>query len=224
MITAALRGARDTLPVMVGGIPFGFLAGVAASQLQWNPLQAVGASVAIFAGAAQLASYELIGAGAPALVILLTAVIINLRFALYSAALAPSFAHVGLVQRLLMAYLLTDQAYALNAARLLREPDAPDRDAYYLGSAGSLWLLWILTTFTGAMLGAALPPEWKLEFAVPACFIALLVPAVESRSQLIGALVTAAASLALRGLPSGLGLISSIGIGLVVGMWLERKA
>ncbi len=215
----ALRGARDMVPVMLGGIPFGLIAGVTASNLEMSPLEATAVSIAVFAGASQLASYELLARDAPLIVVFVTAVIINLRFMIYSAAIAPTLASVPRGKRLLHAYLLTDQAYALSAAR---GRDAEHAAAYYFGSAVPMWLMWVTTTAIGALAGASIPPSWNLEFAVPLCFIALLAPALKDRRQVACAIITAVAALALLSAPHQSGVILSVLIGIGAGLALDR--
>ncbi len=211
------------LPIILGGVPFGLIAGVAASSIDLTPLAASGVSALIFAGAAQLATFDLIKDGAPPAVVILTAVLINLRFALYSATIAPIFRETSRPLRLLCAYLLTDQAFALSSAHNAKhKPSTKDQVIYYLGAASSLWCVWVTTTFIGASIGASLPPAWPLGFAVPLCFIAIVTPAIKDRTQLLCALITGGCSWALVGAPHKLGIIISILIGVGAGALLDR--
>lgn len=213
------------LPIILGGIPFGLIAGVAASGIDLTPLAASGVSALIFAGAAQLATFDLIKDGAPPAVIILTAVLINLRFALYSATIAPIFRNSSRPMRLLCAYLLTDQAFALSSAHNAKfKPSSKDQVLYYLGAATSLWFMWLSATLIGATIGASLPPSWPLGFAVPLCFIAILTPAIKDRTQLLCALITGGCSWALVSAPHKLGIIISIIIGVGSGALLDRWA
>ena len=218
----AFRGMRDMLPIAAGGVPFGLIAGVAASEIALSPLEATAVSMTVFAGAAQLASYDLLSRGAPVVVVLLTAVIINLRFALYSAAIAPVFTRTPRWLRVLYAYLLTDQAYALTAARRAKSPGAPRAVAYYVGSATALWLMWVTTTFVGAYAGASIPASWSLDFAVPLCFVALLLPAIQDRAQVGCVVVTTVVSLAAMRAPHGSGVIVSVLVGIAAGAGFDR--
>lgn len=219
--TVFSTGVRDMLPILLGGVPFGLIAGVAAAGVDFSPVEATSISALVFAGASQLASFDLLGKNAPHLVIFFTAVIINLRFAIYSAAIAPTFAQEKTSLRLLFAFLLTDQAYALTAARGTEQPHAA---AYYLGSSVALWIMWTSTTLIGAFAGAAIPPGWSLDFAVPLCFVALLAPAISDRRQILCAVITAAAALTFRGAPHGLGIIIAVIVGITAGALLDRRA
>jgi len=110
-------GVRISLPVLLGLVPFGMVAGITAVDAGFSPVQAMGLSVVVFAGAAQLAAIDLVGEGATFAVVVLTAVVINVRHIMYSASLAPYLRDLPLRRKALMAYLLTDQAYAFSVDR-----------------------------------------------------------------------------------------------------------
>jgi 4-azaleucine resistance transporter AzlC len=219
-----VRGAVDMFPVMLGAVPFGLIVGVTCAGLGFGAAASTLPSMMIFAGASQLATYDLIAKAAPFVVVLFTAAFINLRFLVYSAAIAPVFRSERRWVRLLYAYLLTDQGYTMTAARRLKDPDAPHGGAYYLGGSLSLWVMWLITAFVGAYAGASIPPSWSLDFAVPLCFTALLVPAIADREQLLCALATAVVSLLALKAPHGSGVIISIVAGIAVGALLARRS
>ena len=204
-------------------MPFGLITGVASTQLGFDAWSSLGASAIMFAGAAQLATYELLANNAPWLVVISTAALINARFFLYSVSIAPWLADQPRLKRVVYGYVLTDQAYAMTAARQTRTPAAAHRAAYYFGCASAFWVMWMVTSFVGAAAGAAIPASWSLDFAVPLCFAALLVPAIKDRAQVVCALVTAAVSIVAMRAPQGSGTLISITIGTVVGAWLARR-
>ena len=160
------EGATAVLPILPAVVPFGLVAGVAAVAAGFSKLMAVLASLIVFAGASQLAMYDLLGQGAPWLLAAAAVLCVNLRFTLYSASLAPHFADVGARKRIGLAYLLTDQAYAVSILRFTRAEsdgfarglDARARCLYYLGAALPLWVTWQLSATAGVLLGANLPP------------------------------------------------------------------
>ncbi len=221
----ALAGARTTAPILLGVVPFGLVAGVTAVEAGLDPLQAVGMSVVVFAGASQLAAIELLGRTAPATVVVLTALVINLRFVMYSASLAPYLRRLGGPARWVSAYVLTDQAYAVSLAEFRSSaPDERHRLWYYLGSAVSLWGTWQVATAVGAVAGAAVPPDLSLEFAVPLTFLALLVPAIEDRTTGLVAAVSGGVGVAAATLPFDLGLVSAALVGVALGVALDVGA
>ena len=118
-------GARAGIPIAIGVIPFGLVAGVAATEAGMGVGGAVAWSVAVFAGASQLAAIDLLDSGATALVAAGAALLINLRFLMYSASLAPYLAAQPLRQRLGAAYVLTDQAFGISIAALRQGAAGP---------------------------------------------------------------------------------------------------
>lgn len=221
MDTAAFRrGVRDVAPLLLGIVPFGLVAGIAAVNAGLGLPAAVGLSVVVFAGASQLAALELLGRNAPLSVVIATAVVINLRLLMYSASIAPYFREVTARWKAVLAYVLTDQAYALSVASY-RSDQPVDRKWYYLGVAVTLWVVWQATTVVGALLGTGVPDAWGLEFAIPLVFLAILVPAIEDRSTGIAALVGGTIAVAGAGLPLNLGLLVASGVGITAGVVTE---
>ncbi|GGL49984.1 AzlC family ABC transporter permease [Halocalculus aciditolerans] len=214
-------GVRDALPLLLGIVPFGLVSGVAAVDAGFSLAQAMGLSVFVFAGASQLAALSLVQEGAPALVVVATAVVINLRMGMYSASLAPHFREYTTRWKAAMAYVLTDQAYALSVARY-RGGDV-DKRPYYLGVALTLWVVWQAATVVGLVVGGGVPESWGLSFTVPLVFLALLVPAVEDRATGVAAAVGAVAgTLGAVYLPLHLGLLAGGLCGVAAGLLVDN--
>jgi predicted branched-subunit amino acid permease len=207
-------------PLLLGIIPFGLVAGIAAVNAGLGVAEAVGLSVVVFAGASQLAAVELLAQNAPLAVVIGTAVVINVRMVMYSASIAPYLAGYGRRFRAGLAYLLTDQAYALSVAEFERTPDRT-RWRYYLGAAATLWIVWQITTVVGFVIGAGVPEAWGLTFAVPLVFLALLVPAMKDRPTVLAGVVGGAVAVAAAGLPMNLGLLTGAVSGIVAGLATE---
>lgn len=216
------RGVRDTLPLLLGVIPFGLVAGIAAVNAGLGLQHAIGFSVIVFAGASQLAAIELLGENSPLAVVVVTAVVINLRMTMYSASIAPHLRDQSARWKALMAYVLTDQAYALSIARYRGSADV-DRRWYYLAVAFTLWVVWQVTTIAGVLLGSGVPDAWGLEFAVPLVFLALLVPAMEDRPTIVAGLAGGAIAVIAGGLPLNLGLLVGATVGIASGVLVERR-
>ncbi|MEN9936367.1 MAG: hypothetical protein RLZZ387_2946 [Chloroflexota bacterium] len=215
-------GARDQLPILLGVAPFGAIYGVLALSAGLSPAAAQAMSAIVFAGSSQFVGAGLFAAATPWPVIVLTTLVINLRHALYSASLAPHLAHLPARWKLPLAYLLTDEAYAVTIRRY-REPGGPgERHWYLLGTALALWLTWQLSTAVGVFLGAQVPAGWGLDFALPLTFIALLVPTLKDRPTLLAALVAAAVALLGAGLPYKLGLMAAACAGIAAGVAASR--
>jgi predicted branched-subunit amino acid permease len=214
------RGAVDVSPLLVGMAPFGAITGVAALETGLGFPETVALSVVVFAGASQLAALELLGVDAHLAVVVVTAVVVNLRMLMYSASIAPYFERFSAAWRAGLSYLLTDPSYALSIVEFRSGRDV-DRRAYYLGVAVTLWVTWQLTTILGFVLGAGVPDGWQLDFAVPLVFLALLVPAVEDRTTLVAGGVGAAVAVVGGGLPLNLGLLVGAASGVLAGIALD---
>ncbi|MCB1217412.1 AzlC family ABC transporter permease [bacterium] len=218
-----LEGAREIAVLIPGIIPFGMVAGIAALRAGLSPLQAMAGSLCIFAGASQLVAYELIGNAAPVLLVVLAALTVNLRFLLYSTALAPMLSALPLRLRVAAAHIMTDQAYVFGYRRWSQQPQLPHAQAYYFGAALPLLASWLSATLAGVLLGSGVPQEWGLEFAVPLCFIAILVPAVKDRPSLLAAVTGGSIAILLGGLPWKLSLLLGALGGILAGVLASGK-
>lgn len=215
-----VQGARDVLPIAIGVIPFGFVAGASAVEAGYGWSGALGFSVVVFAGASQLAAIDLLSGGSAVAVAVATAWLINLRMVMYSASLAPWLSHEPFRHRAGAAYVLTDQAYALSIIHYSRGAARQDRLRYYMGIALLLWVNWQVTTLLGAMVGNSIPDEVPLEFTIPLCFLVLLVPAVSDRPTAVAAVVGGVGAVLVAGtaLADGaivLGAVAGIAAGAI---------
>ena len=219
----ALRaGFVAILPIVVGVVPFGLIYGVTAADAGVSAPLGIGMSSIIFAGAAQLATVQLLDGGAAALVIIATGLVINSRHLMYSASLEPHFRHMSIGRRAFQSYLLTDQAYAVSIAHFSKKDEPRTKTWYFLAAGLTLWVVWHVTTVIGFALGTEVPESWSLDFAIPLVFLALLIPAIEDRFTLAAAASAGLLSVALVDVPLNLGLLVSALAGIVVGFGLER--
>lgn len=214
-------GVRAIAPMLVGAVPFGLVAGAAPVAEGFDTGVALGFATIVFAGASQLGAIEVLGDGGSWIVAAVVAWTINLRMVLYSASLAPHLADRPRASRLGVAYLLTDQAYALSIARWTGDDDPDARLPFYFGAAITLWVAWQLSVLAGALLGSTVPDDVPLEFAVPLVFLALLVPAVTGRASLAAALAGGTAAVAAAELGAGplsilVGALTGIAVGVLV--------
>ncbi len=214
-------GSREVSPVLIGTIPFGFVAGVAAVAAGMTALQGIALSVLSFSGIAQLIASQLIAVDSPVVVTVAAAFVVSLRFLMYSAAVAPHLAHLGLKWRLLLSYLMTDQSFALAVHRYGEPGDKRHRHWHFLGAAVTLYVSWQAAVIAGVVAGAAVPAAWSLDFAVVLSFIALLIPAVRTRADLAAAVVSGAAAMIAAGLPYRLSLVAASVAGIAAGMAIE---
>ncbi|WP_411277038.1 AzlC family ABC transporter permease [Gaiella sp.] len=214
------RGFWALAPLWLGVIPFGLAFAVTARAAGLSLLETQALSVFVFAGAAQLSAVGLIAVGAAGLEIVLTTLLLNVRHLLYGLSLGRVF-HLTRRERPVVAFFLTDEAFGVAAA-------AKERSfAFLIGIELSLFMMWNLATFSGFQLGATIPDPTKLgvDLIFPLAFIAILVPLVRTRVELVVAVFAGTLAFGLQhGVPSGLPIFITGIAGSLVGAFLTRGA
>ncbi len=215
-------GVRAQLPLLLGVTPFGLAYGAYAVETGLSPGFAQAMSAIVFGGASQFVGARQMAAEVPGIIIVLTALLVNSRHALYSASLAPFVEHLPARWRWLLAYLLTDEAYASSIGRYQEHDTSPNKHWFLFGAALALWTDWQLTTALGIAVGAAVPASWALDFALPLTFIAIVVPSLKERPALAAALIAGAiATIGFRW-PYGLNVLVPAIAGLVAAFGVAR--
>lgn len=213
----AWAGLKAISPLMPGLVAFGLAFGALVPAAGINGWTGLFASVTVVAGASQISIIESIRADAPAVIAVLTALIINARFALYSAALGPVFSGFPRRWKLGLAHVMTDQSAVISLHHAHRYPDPVRRRWFVLGAALPFVMVWVAGTVAGILAGPVIPDAWNIGFIVPLMFIAVMVPALKRPEELVGLGVTAAVVLASRGLPFGLNVLTGILAGIAAG-------
>ena len=216
-------GVRAVFPLLIGVFPFGLIYGTLALGAGLSPTAAQMMSSIVFAGSSQFVAAQLIHDAAPGLVIVLTIAIINLRHMLYSASIAPYLENLSPRWKGLLAYLLTDEAYATTVIHFEEEGTTPTSQWFFLGAGFSLWLTWQSSSALGILLGTAIPTSWPLDFALPLTFIAMVMPVLKDRPVISAALSAGLVALLAYSLPYKLGLILAALVGIMVGTFLESR-
>jgi 4-azaleucine resistance transporter AzlC len=222
--TQFLAGVIDLLPILLGVIPFGLIYGIAAIEAGIPALQAMLMSSVVFSGSAQFAGTQLIAHGGLASVVILTILVVNLRHVMYSATIAPHLKYLPTRWKMFLAYLLTDEAFAMTITRFNEKPDMPHKGWYFLGAGMSLWVTWQAATAVGIFAGGQVPSAWSLDFTIALTFLALSVPSIRDRSTAIAAVVGGVAAVLLRGMPFQLGLVTAAILGIAAGYGVEKWA
>ncbi|MDD9744970.1 MULTISPECIES: AzlC family ABC transporter permease [Marinovum] len=219
------RGMRDGAPFILVIIPFGGLFGVVATEAGLNVFEALTFSIVVIAGAAQFTALQLMVEDVPLLIVLISALAVNLRMAMYSAALTPHLGAAPVWQRALCAYFTIDQSFATSQLTFEREPDLPvaSKVAYFLGTALAVSPLWWVATVVGALLGKSVPEWMALDFAIPITFLALLTPMLRTLPHVIAALVSIVVALVFAFLPYNLGLLVAGVAAMMAGAEAERR-
>ncbi len=216
-------GVRAVFPLLIGVFPFGLIYGTLALGAGLSPTAAQMMSSIVFAGSSQFVAAQLIHDAAPGLVIVLTIAIINLRHMLYSASIAPYLENLSPRWKGLLAYLLTDEAYATTVIHFEEEGTTSTSQWFFLGAGFSLWLTWQSSSALGILLGTAIPTSWPLDFALPLTFIAMVMPVLKDRPVISAALSAGLVALLAYSLPYKLGLILAALVGIMVGTFLESR-
>ncbi|MDU8913473.1 AzlC family ABC transporter permease [Aestuariicoccus sp. MJ-SS9] len=219
------RGVRDGLPFLIVVIPFAMLFGVLATEAGLNMLETLSFSVVVIAGAAQFTALQLMTENAPTWVVLASALAVNMRMAMYSASLTPHLGAAPLWQRAIAAYFLVDQTYAGSLLEYEKRPDMtlPEKLGYFFGIVTPICFPWYVATFVGAWLGAAIPTEMGLDFALPIAFLAMIGPLLRTPAHMAAAFTGASVALLAAGLPWNTGLIAGGIAGMIAGAETERR-
>ncbi len=220
-----LAGIRAELPLLLGVTPFGLIYGALALEAGIPAGPALAMSSLVFAGSAQFVATQLFSAGAPAAVILFTTLVVNLRHILYSASMAPHLRPLRPIWKWLLAYLLTDEAYAVTITHYgaRDHPSTAPKHWYALGAGLALWSTWQTSTAAGILLGAQIPPVWQLDFALPLTFLALLRASLTDRPAVAAAVAAGVTAVLAASLPFRVGLVLAALVGMAVGLWAERR-
>ncbi|GAC1353802.1 MAG: AzlC family ABC transporter permease [Acidimicrobiales bacterium] len=224
----ARAGMIAVLPMLLGIVPFGIVAGATAVARGLGGLATMGFSALVFAGASQLAAIEVLSNGGSAVVAAVAACTINLRMLLYSASLAPYLAGESRRRRLGAAYVLVDQIYAASIAQWRGDTGRSEgRLPFFFGGGLLIWASWQLATGVGVIVGGRIPSEVPLDFAVPLVFLVLLIPTLVDRPALAAAGAGGAGAVLAAEVGAGeiaivVGAVTGIVAGVLVEMVLDR--
>jgi branched chain amino acid efflux pump len=225
-----LRGLRDGTPFLIVIVPFAALFGVVATEAGLSVLETMGFSVLVIAGAAQFTALQMMADNAPTMMILATALAVNLRMAMYSAAMVPHVGTAPFWKRAVLAYFLVDQSYAASIMEYERRPDlgGAERLAYFFGVITPVCPTWYVFTLVGALMGEAIPEAFAIDFAVPITFLALVAPMLKTLAHVAAAVTSVVLALALSWMPGGAGLLlaaaAAMCVGAAVEVWQGRRA
>lgn len=217
-------GALETIAVVPSYLPFAVVCGVASVNAGLTTSAAVALPALVFGGSSQAVLAQFIQNSSSLWVAILSGCVINLRMAVYSAALSPKVREFSTWRRMAIAAFLVDNSFAFMQKRELSHPEDPHLIAYYAGLTAVLWPSWFLFCVIGVFAGNIVPASWQLEFAIPLSFIAILVTSVRNLPMAVAALVGGTASIVLFSLPLKLGLVVACLAGLMAGLLAEQGA
>ncbi len=223
--SAFRAGFLAGLPFLLIGVPFAILFGVVATEAGLSISETIGFSLLVIAGASQFTAIQLMTENTPVLIVLVAALAVNLRMAMYSASLQPHLGSASFQQRALAAYINVDASYALGIQKFEDVPHWPvqDKFLFFCGTMVLMFPLWVIGTWVGAAAGDALPDQLELDFAMPIMFLALVAPMVKTLAHLAAAITSVVGALFLAFLPSGIGLLLAGFAAMAVGAEIERR-
>ncbi|MFI4890920.1 MAG: AzlC family ABC transporter permease [Steroidobacterales bacterium] len=214
-------GYTDIAPAIPATMAWGLVTGVAMAQSGLSLAQAYGLAVLAFAGSAQLAVLPLLTSHAPVIVTVLTALIVNLRFVIYSAAMKSDFLMLPFSKRLGLAYLIGDFPFVLFTRRG-PQCDPSLRPVYFFGIGLCNLVVWHIGSFAGLLVAGSVPAEWGLDFAGMVALVALLVPMLANRAGLAACAVGGGVGILLDGVPAHAGLVPATLAGIAAALLAEQ--
>jgi 4-azaleucine resistance transporter AzlC len=218
------QGVIDSIPLVLGGLPFGVIFGTLAMNAGFDIWQTIGMSSIVFAGSAQFVAVGMLAAGTSLGFIVGATIIINLRHLIYAASMLPHVKHLPQKWRIPLGFLLVDEVFAATYPRYLNNPQYTNNHWHYLGVGVSFFVSWNVATIVGIFFGANIEgiANWGLDFAMSATFIGMVMPNLINKPMIAGVLTSAILALVTYSLPHKIGLvIASVG-GMAVGYLLEQ--
>lgn len=222
--TEFIAGLKETLPLMVGAMPFGIIFGALALTNGLSPGATLAMSTFVFAGSAQFIAATLVGGGGQMWLIILTTFVVNLRHLLYGATLAPYLKHLPTRWIAPLAFWLTDESFVVVAQHYNRADNSLHKHWFFLGSAIGMYLNWQASTLIGILAGRMIPAplSWGFDFALPVTFIGMLVPLCKDKATIIAALAAGGTAVVAYNLENKLGLMVAALAGIMAGVAAEQ--
>ena len=217
--TEFINGAKATIPLIIGAIPFGIIFGTLAEPSGLSIFGAMAMSLFVFAGSSQFIAVGLLAAGVGPLLIVATTFVVNLRHLLYATALVDKVSHLSQAWRAVLAFGLTDESFAAVNSRYLGRTDTAHAHWFFLGSIVAMYSNWQLCTWLGIGLGELFPDmtQWGLDFAMSVTFLGMVIPYLRNKPMWLAVISAAAFALVLGDLPHQLGLVIAALSGICIG-------
>ena len=211
-----VKGIIDVLPLLIPVVPFGIILGAIGIELGFSVLETFATSLIIFGGASQIVFLQLFSGGASSIITITSTFVVNSRHLLYGASLSEYLNKLSIGWKIILSYLLTDQAYAVSNIFFEKNKDNDLKHYYLLCSGFILWFVWQIFTFVGIFLGSIVPEELVLSYTIPLTFISLLVGYFRKLDHLIVILISGILSITLYDVPLKSYIILSSFLSLIV--------
>lgn len=174
-----LRGILDTLPVIIGLLPFALILGIQGGNKGMSALEMAMMTGLNFAGGSEFAAVGLWARPLPILLIIGVTFMINIRHILMGAALTPYIKHLPMKKILPALFFMTDESWAMSMADIRKRKEAGlplFSLPYYAGICTTLYTIWVASSALGTVIGPYLGniDNWGFGMAFPAVFLVLL--------------------------------------------------
>ena len=216
------NGCLQEIPLQLGVFPFGIAYGILGIEVGLTNIQTYLLSIIIFAGVSQIVFAQLFSTFTPSFIIVGTIGIVNLRHILYGVSLSSYLKKLPLKWRIILSYLITDEAFAISYKRFSEEKKTKYMHFHLLGSGITLWISWQISTLIGIFIGPSIPISLNLEYVIPLSFIAIVVVSINTKIKLIVFIMSALFSILLRDLPWNLWIITSALISIIIGVLISN--
>lgn len=216
------NGCLQEIPLQLGVFPFGIAYGILGIEVGLTNIQTYLLSIIIFAGVSQIVFAQLFSTFTPSFMIVGTIGIVNLRHILYGVSLSSYLKKLSLKWRIILSYLITDEAFAISYKRFSEEKKTKYMHFHLLGSGITLWTSWQISTLIGIFIGPSIPNSLNLEYVIPLSFIAIVVVSINTKIKLIIFIMSALLSILLRDLPWNLWIITSALISIIIGVLISN--
>ena len=216
------NGCLQEIPLQLGVFPFGIAYGILGIEVGLTNIQTYLLSIIIFAGVSQIVFAQLFSTFTPSFIIVGTIGIVNLRHILYGVSLSSYLKKLSLKWRVILSYLITDEAFAISYKRFSEEKKTKYMHFHLLGSGITLWISWQISTLIGIFIGPSIPNSLNLEYVIPLSFIAIVVVSINTKIKLIIFIMSALLSILLRDLPWNLLIITSALISIIIGVLISN--
>ena len=216
------NGCLQEIPLQLGVFPFGIAYGILGIEVGLTNIQTYLLSIIIFAGVSQIVFAQLFSTFTPSFIIVGTIGIVNLRHILYGVSLSSYLKKLSIKWRIILSYLITDEAFAISYKRFSEEKKTKYMHFHLLGTGITLWTSWQISTLIGIFIGPSIPNSLNLEYVIPLSFIAIVVVSINTKIKLIIFIMSALLSILLRDLPWNLWIITSALISIIIGVLISN--
>lgn len=184
------KGVRDGIPIFLGYLSVSFGFGILCINLGLSIATAVGISITNLTSAGQVAGVGIIAAGGTLIEMVLTQIVINLRYSLFAISLSQKLdSSFTTPHRVLASFGITDEIFAVSYAQ-----EGKVKPSYMYGLILTSTFGWVLGTFLGAVLGQVLPASASAAMGIMlyGMFLAIFIPPARKERGVLVAVVMAA--------------------------------